>query len=485
MNSLIEVRDQIRLSLKEVVAIVVSGIQHRFLRSTLTMSVILLAVAFFMSMLSESVFIKSTGRAVQAEILERKAPTLMLRRMFSKPSTKILRKHLVQASEAELARMSVFTGTHLEDLQRLSQQCQRMDRYRSFFQKLDVGKRLALIGKRKADAIYIHLQPEKVWKEFLKALDPMHSVKIPGKVEEFRGFLDRFDTFRKEFSAFHLAWNQSIELFSLEAEKLMGTPQEEEWIRGANEEQLKTFVSLATRFHFDVELKFAEKMKKSFRDEHLKKEMLKSLNSVEGRRMWAKAFRTKHDLDEKIERLSDPRATGVLKGFSSDEIVLVKGIFDYDKHLGKLSDALVGKTELEGDALLSKRQIFLLTISFLVCMVGIANAMLMSITERFREIATMKCLGATDGFILTQFLVEAAIQGVVGGVVGMFIGLSLSIFKGWFLFGGFMFENLDVGGLTMTGLISMVSGILLSMLASLYPSWSASRMAPMEAMRIE
>src|SRR5205823_11951957 len=57
-------------------------------------------------------------------------------------------------------------------------------------------------------------------------------------------------------------------------------------------------------------------------------------------------------------------------------------------------------------------------LALMVAFVGILNAMLMSVTERFREIGTMKCLGALDGFIVRLFLLESLFQGVVGAVLG-------------------------------------------------------------------
>ena len=62
------------------------------------------------------------------------------------------------------------------------------------------------------------------------------------------------------------------------------------------------------------------------------------------------------------------------------------------------------------------RRAWLLGLALLVAFVGILNAMLMSVTERFREIGTMKCLGALDGFIVKLFLIESLFQGVVGTV---------------------------------------------------------------------
>ena len=121
----------------------------------------------------------------------------------------------------------------------------------------------------------------------------------------------------------------------------------------------------------------------------------------------------------------------------------------------------------------------------MVCMVGITNAMLMSITERFREIATLKCLGATDSFILVQIMIEASIQGTIGGFCGVIIGAFAAVLNSYFQVGGRLFATFDFGGVLLAGLMSLAAGILLAVLASLYPSTRAARMAPMEAMRVE
>ena len=134
---------------------------------------------------------------------------------------------------------------------------------------------------------------------------------------------------------------------------------------------------------------------------------------------------------------------------------------------------------------LSPLQFFLLAISFLVCMVGITNAMLMSITERFREIATMKCLGATDTYILMQFMMEAAMQGFVGGILGVVIGFVIAALRSWTNFNFYLFEYWPGGDMAVCSLVSLLAGVLLAMLASIVPSWIASRMAPMDAMRVE
>ena len=70
---------------------------------------------------------------------------------------------------------------------------------------------------------------------------------------------------------------------------------------------------------------------------------------------------------------------------------------------------------------------WLAALSLLVCAVGITNSMLMSVSERFREIGTMKCLGALDQFIVKIFMIEALLIGLLASALGWGLGTGLSI----------------------------------------------------------
>ena len=66
--------------------------------------------------------------------------------------------------------------------------------------------------------------------------------------------------------------------------------------------------------------------------------------------------------------------------------------------------------EEEQEQGISTKDIWLIIMSLIVCVVGIANSMLMAVTERFQEIGTMKCLGALDRFVVRLFLLESGFQ---------------------------------------------------------------------------
>lgn len=133
----------------------------------------------------------------------------------------------------------------------------------------------------------------------------------------------------------------------------------------------------------------------------------------------------------------------------------------------------------------SAKQRWIVFLSLLVCVVGIINAQLMSVTERFREIGTLKCLGALDRFIVRIFIIEAAMQGLTGGIAGALLGalVALLAFLFKFGFGAFAFIPWPEIGFTM--LFAIITGTVLSLLGVLYPAIVASRMQPVEAMRVE
>jgi ABC-type antimicrobial peptide transport system permease subunit len=133
--------------------------------------------------------------------------------------------------------------------------------------------------------------------------------------------------------------------------------------------------------------------------------------------------------------------------------------------------------------------------SLLVATVGIVNSMLMAVTERYKEIGTMKCLGALDTFIVRLFLLESGILGLIGAAVGAgvgYVGVSLVHMvrfgpKVWshvgpaLLFGGGAFSV----SLPVAVVGAVILGALLALLAAIYPAWRASLMPPAAALRVE
>ena len=118
-------------------------------------------------------------------------------------------------------------------------------------------------------------------------------------------------------------------------------------------------------------------------------------------------------------------------------------------------------------------------ISLLVGGIGIANVMLVTVSERTREIGVMKAVGAKNRHVLAVFLFEACVLGFLGGILGLAIAAAVSFTAVPLLF--------DVPGSLPLGWAAIAIGICLaiSVLSGLYPALRASRMDPVEALRSE
>lgn len=131
------------------------------------------------------------------------------------------------------------------------------------------------------------------------------------------------------------------------------------------------------------------------------------------------------------------------------------------------------------------KQRWIVILSLLVCVVGIVNAQLMAVTERFREIGTMKCLGALDRFIVRLFLLEAGMQGLAGAGVGALAGGIFSLINALLYFGNTVITTISWTDVALSILSATGVGFLLSLVGVMYPAIVAARMQPVEAMRVE
>jgi ABC-type lipoprotein release transport system permease subunit len=131
------------------------------------------------------------------------------------------------------------------------------------------------------------------------------------------------------------------------------------------------------------------------------------------------------------------------------------------------------------------KQRWIIILSLLVCVVGIVNAQLMAVTERFREIGTMKCLGALDRFILRLFILESGMQGLAGAGAGALAGAGFALMGALLRYGFVSMSTVSWGAVIASVGIAIAVGCLLSLIGVLYPAIVAARMQPVEAMRVE
>jgi hypothetical protein len=133
----------------------------------------------------------------------------------------------------------------------------------------------------------------------------------------------------------------------------------------------------------------------------------------------------------------------------------------------------------------SAKERWIVFLSLLVCVVGIVNAQLMAVTERFREIGTIKCLGALDSFVLRLFILEAGMQGLAGAGIGALLGGVAALLNGLIRFGLVAWMHISWLAVVKSLVLALATGSILSLLGVLYPAIVAARMQPVEAMRVE
>ncbi len=143
------------------------------------------------------------------------------------------------------------------------------------------------------------------------------------------------------------------------------------------------------------------------------------------------------------------------------------------------------KARMEKEARQNRaRTLWIVIISLLVTVIGVSNALLMSVTERFREIGTMKCLGALSSFIRRLFLIESLLIGCAGSALGAVVGALLTMVAYGFTYSfALVLGSMPYGWLALAGIGSTVVGTALAVVAAIYPAGFASRMVPASALR--
>ena len=482
----ITLADQPRLSLGRTVRIAIDGVRYRLFRAAVTVSVIAVAVAFLMNILSESLIKRRLAVEARHDLAALRSVHSWAARL-TRPAT----PEEILASTAESGLPDSFATVLGDDDEQLRfvSHSRSAAAYLNFFDDLDYDRRRMLIHTTSGIAIFQSLREAERFAAFESHLAEMAAVRFITPLAEFRAFLDDWPARSAELQQIVAAQRTALDKLNT----VRGNRTVFDALAGTD----GAFAAAARDVGFHLDPDTARRLAQQAQAVIDTQVIERSLSLLESRQLLAQHF----DLlpadvsaNELWRFFEKPRhAASYLETITPLDANLERYAIE---RLVTLADERGREIALErverlttgagtGWLGLGERMAWLLMVSMLVCAIGISNAMLMTVTERFREIATMKCLGAMDGFIMLLFVIESCFLGLAGGVIGSVLGDLIGYGRMATIFGMTVFATVPAGEVLTAMGAAIVVGVVLAAAAAVYPSLKAARLAPMEAMRVE
>ena len=461
---------QRRLPFAKAVEISLKAIRVRFWRSMLTVSSIILAIAFLMWQLTSAEIVRRLEEVADQKVTVPEDPTPIWLADWRAEGLK---------RDADLLK---DTADRIKErLQPVLDACDTVEA------RLEAGKALAAVDTWKESLA----KAEAALTAAAQALNDEDLQSIRRNYEDYEDTRDRLerrllssgpgDPQYKQLDADLKAVKRYLEEKRSDYNVYLRKQSDKERREAERDEAKKRLAKAADD---------AEKGRKQF---HRLKEELKPApeGSDEYRRLYADfrvAKRKKDRAESSIESAKN-------RSESAKDLYERRSRNGLDQmlaeHTGKRRGERGNEAEREEISLpfnleLTPTRLWIISLALLVCLVGITNAMLMSVTERYREIGTMKCLGALDSFIVKIFLLESSFMGLIGVLLGIVLGFVLAFLVQCNTFGWYFVTTYFPGvGILKWTAVGFVVGAVLSVLGGILPARRAAKMTPVDAMRIE
>ena len=483
-------KDQVRLGVGRGLRLALSGMSYRMFRSSVTMAILALATAFLVHMLSFGLVQQGTERNAFAEISRHRHLGQTRTRLTEVDNDTKVVDGLASGGGARLSEYRRWSNQSEHEVTQSVLTARRLRTAAKSLNDLPVAARAVLLGDTKPEEFVLNLGPEKLAE--IEAQARQLGVRLPlGSEVEFHSFVAvLLPNLRAFVSAVRDGHGRAIRQLSQSfAGKAISevirdrAPELPERLKEVGYELLPADIEELSKLEWrttDI-----ASLNRALQNGEIATEIGR-IASIEASRVnfeTVSRFVTNaaraRELHQILRRAENP---GLLT-----EGRLLQLAAERNREV-KVTRALGAHTEAyeAGKYGLSERNQWLVALSFLACVIGVANAMLMSVTERFTEIATMKCLGAMDGFVMMVFVFEAMIQGVVGGLVGLVVGVLLAVLRAAVEYGSLLWSASGVASPVLLAMaFSLLVSVVLAALAAVGPSWLAARLSPMEAMRVD
>lgn len=485
----IEARNQVRLGLGRCARLAVSGMAYRMFRSLMTLAILTLAVAFLMHIVAYGLMAHETEYAAQTQLRELRALGERMTRLATADGPAAIQQRLAEEPAPRLEQYRQWSG--LDDRAFAQHRATARDQQRvlRWLANLEPMHRVVLVGDHDGLAWLDHLRDPEAWQRFVDRLDTQGLSPPLGNLESLAelvrqrrpALLEIVGTIRHGHETAATALREAYPDRSVQS--LIADPPDDLHAQIAAAGFDLDEGELPALRHFAKQAIRSERLIELLEEPEVQRRVAHQMGvmpeEVEFDRTVRLLART-HDADWLAEAIAPFEPA-----WSGDDLVELAVSHQRERRLS----AVVGDESVrarEGLLDLPSRTVWLIGLSFLVCVVGVSNAMLMSVTERFTEIATMKCLGAMDGFVMMMFVIEAAIYGIIGGLVGVTLGTALAVLRGLVEYGVLFAAATGVAhDVTLAMTLATAAGIALAVLAAIGPSWVAAYLPPMEAMRVE
>jgi len=251
----IDVRDQVTLSFEKSFRFCRKGISYRLFRSSLTLAVVVVAVAFFTVLLSEGLMVRATSRGVADEMARAREADALLMHLFHRYSSRELSAKLaaMHGKPGRVAEFARVAGMDEGTANALVSQCRVEQLFLRFFRDLSPGKRVVLVKKNAGRDVFSFLAGKEEWETFRVALGKMRSVRLPASPETLRTFLDGQGAYFEALEAARAGRLKTVAAMEKQLGALSGSNDMAAWLGEASDADTEQWRRVVNESGFDLD----------------------------------------------------------------------------------------------------------------------------------------------------------------------------------------------------------------------------------------